>query len=345
MKSLKENLLRSIARRGVLVLVAGIGLAAMAWLHVNAPDSMKTWLATAWGVLATGVVIFHLDRWLARRDATEAPTNLPDEDHAHYRQIEAWANKLFQAIDQNPTTVFITDAEGRFEYVNDFFLTSTGYTRDEVLGQSMEILSPQEADAPTSQEMRNCAQRGACWQGEVQTRRRDGSVFWERVMFSPLKDRHGKLTNFVAIKENITEWRQVMTRLQESEHRFRTATSAMVEGLALIGPDGRFLFTNRAVEDFLGNPPGGLLGLRPEDIGIDRLHADGSPCAPADYPVVYSLREGRELRHLVFGLRYTDGSVRWMEINSTLLPIGTNGEQGLVATLSDISERRQAEAR
>ena len=246
MKSLKENLLRSIARRGVLVLVAGIGLAAMAWLHVNAPDSMKTWLATAWGVLATGVVIFHLDRWLARRNATEAPTNLPDEDHAHYRQIEAWANKLFQAIDQNPTTVFITDAEGRFEYVNDFFLTSTGYTRDEVLGQSMEILSPQETDAPTSQEMRNCAQRGACWQGEVQTRRRDGSVFWERVMFSPLKDRHGKLTNFVAIKENITEWRQVMTRLQESEHRFRTATSAMVEGLALIGPDGRFLFANRA---------------------------------------------------------------------------------------------------
>ena len=345
MKSLKENLLRSIARRGVLVLVAGIGLAAMAWLHVNAPDSMKTWLATAWGVLATGVVIFHLDRWLARRNAAEAPTNLPDEDHAHYRQIEAWANKLFQAIDQNPTTVFITDAEGRFEYVNDFFLTSTGYTRDEVLGQSMEILSPQETDAPTSQEMRNCAQRGACWQGEVQTRRRDGSVFWERVMFSPLKDRHGKLTNFVAIKENITEWRQVMTRLQESEHRFRTATSAMVEGLALIGPDGRFLFANRAVEDFLGNPPGGLQGLRPEDIGIDRLHADGSPCAPADYPVVYSLREGRELRHLVFGLRYTDGSVRWMEINSTLLPIGTNGEQGLVATLSDITERRQAEAR
>ena len=145
------------------------------------------------------------------------------------------------------------------------------------------------------------------------------------------------------IKDNNPRLHEVMARLQESEGRFRAATSAMIEGLVVIGPDGRFLFANRAAEEFLGIPPGGLPGRCPHEITVERLHSDGSPCPPDDDPIVHSLRAGEELRHQVFGLRYADGTVRWMEINSTALSMEPDGEPGLVATLSDITERRKAE--
>ena len=314
-----------------------------AWLNANAPSLINVFLVALAGILLTTLLLLYLRRLLVRSALADTLAIAHAQNIEERRQVEDWANKLFLAVEQNPATVYITDAEGRFEYVNDYFLTTPGYVREEVLGQPTTILRPEQIDQSAYIEMWACVRQGESWQGELQVKRRDGSLFWERVLFLPLKDGDGRLTNVVAIKENITELREVMQRLQESERRFRAATSAMVEGLAVIDPEGRFVFTNRALEAFLESAPGGLLGRRPDEIDIERLGSDGSGCPSEAYPVVYSLREGQELRNVVFGLRYQNGSVRWIEINSSLLPMGADGQRGLVATLSDITERRQVE--
>ena len=295
------------------------------------------------GLALTTWLLFYLNRLLARSALADRLAIDNAYTAERQRQAEVWANKLFLAVEQNPATVYITDAEGRFEYVNDYFLTSTGYSRQEVLGQPTSILRPALPDVSAYLAMWESVRQGRSWQGELQVRRKDGTVFWERALFLPLKDADGGLSNVVAIKENISELREVRTRLQESESRFRAATSAMVEGLFVLDPDGRFTFANRAVEKFLDAPPGGLLGRRLADVDIARLRSDGSVCATDEYPSVVSLRELRELRHAVFGLRYGDGSVRWLEVNSSLFKMGGDKRYGLVATLEDITERRQVE--
>lgn len=120
---------------------------------------------------------------------------------------------------------------------------------------------------------------GACapWRelaGELQTRRRDGQVFWERVLFSPLKDQDGKVTNFVAIKENISAFREIVSRLQESG-----AASAQHLGDGR-RPGSRIIylgcsFRNPAAEELMGVSPG-LLGKRPADIALERVRTDGT---------------------------------------------------------------------
>ena len=231
-------------------------------------------------------VFFYLRRW--RLTNTEAKALSVSEDHEKRRRLEDWASKLFQALDQNPATIFITDADGRFVYVNDSFTQTTGYARDAVLGQPMTLQSPSSDAAAPYAAMWAAARRGEVWKGEVQTRRCDGALFWERVLFSPLKDRDGHVTHFVAIKEDISELRSVLSRLQESEGRFRAATAAMVEALVVIGADGRILFANPAAEAFMACPPGGLVGVRATDVSIDRLREDGTPYAPEDYPLTRS---------------------------------------------------------
>ena len=117
------------------------------------------------------------------------------------------------------------------------------------------------------------------------------------------------------------------------------------EGLAVIDSHGVFVFVNPAAEELMGSQPGGLLGKRPADIALERVRTDGTVYLSEDYPMAVSLREQRELRSLVFGLRSPEGTVRWLELNSSLLPMGAAGEFGVVATLSDITERRQTEER
>jgi len=337
-------------------MVVGLGLIGAAWvasalelfsaewgLKIASMPTVQNPLLAAIAVLLLASVAAIGLRRLRLNDA-EAKALVVGEDHEKHRRIEEWASKLFQALDQNPATIFITDAEGRFEYVNDSFLQTTGYVRDAVLGQSMALLSPSDASSAPFAAMWAAACRGEVWKGEAQTRRSDGGLFWERVLFSPLKDRDGRITHFVAIKEDISELRSVLSRLQESEGRFRAATAAMVEGLVVIGADGRILFANPAAEAFMACPPGGLVGVRAADVRIDRLREDGTLYAPEDYPLIRSLRDQCELRGLVFGLRDAQGAVRWLEFNSSLLRMEADGAPGLVATFTDITERRKTEA-
>jgi len=256
---------------------------------------------------------------------------------------EAWAKKIFMAIEQNPATIYITDLDGNIEYVNNTFLETTGYSREEVIGRNARMLRPEQRDQSVYVELWATLKAGRIWKGELQTRRRDGSVFWERMLLAPIRDGNGVITNFMMIKENISELREMMSRLQESENRFLGAMSVMVEGFALLSPEGEYLFSNQTFNDFFQLPESHLIGQKPCSIRIDRLNEDGSVCPQEEYPAVETLRTGRPVRNRVLGFRFDDGSVRWAQINTSLVPMGEDGRAGVVLTFSEITERRKTE--
>ena len=237
--------------------------AAPAWLEANRPTGLR--FVFPFGIVVTVLLLLYFHRLLARSELADSLVVTHEDDVKQRGAVESWANKLSMAVEQNPSTIFITDLEGRIEYVNDRFVETTGYSREEAIGQSVRVLRPLVVDEAVYRGLWRAIVSGDGWKGELQNKRRDGTLYWERVQISPIRNREGVVTNFVSMNENITELREVMTRLQESESRFRGAMAAMVEGLAIMSSDGRFLFGNRAAEQLLQLNEGGLQGLEPKD--------------------------------------------------------------------------------
>jgi diguanylate cyclase (GGDEF)-like protein/PAS domain S-box-containing protein len=311
------------------------------WLEINRSHGL--YFVPLFGVLVSALLLSYL-RSLLRRSALVDSLEVTNEENVEQRRVaEAWAYKLSMAVEQNPATIFITDLDGCIEYVNAMFVETTGYSREEAIGQNARILAPETTDESAYRALWKTISSGHNWQGDMQNQRRDGTLYWERVLISPIKDRDGTVTNFMAIKENVTELREIMVRLQESESRFRGAMSVMVEGLAILSPEGVFIFGNRAAEEFLGCVDTGLIGKKPLDLELEMLRDDGSLCPPEIMPSFISRHEGREVRGFVMGHRYANGTVRWFQISSSPLRGGKTEHFGVVLTLSDITDRRLAE--
>lgn len=126
--------------------------------------------------------------------------------------------KLSLAVEQSPNSIVITDLEGNIEYVNTMFTKITGYTKDEVLGQNPSILKSDETPQATYEEMWAHLSRGDIWNGELTNRRKDQSIYIESAIISPVKQADGKTTNYVAIKEDITEKKKVAAKIDYLAH-------------------------------------------------------------------------------------------------------------------------------
>ncbi len=122
-----------------------------------------------------------------------------------------------QAVAQSANAVMITDLNGVILYVNPRFEEITGYTADEALGQTPRILKSGEHDEAFYRELWETITSGQEWHGIFHNRRKDGTLYWERAAIAPVYDEQGKMTNFIAIKEDITEYRQMREQLFQAE--------------------------------------------------------------------------------------------------------------------------------
>ncbi|MGZ4959511.1 MAG: EAL domain-containing protein [Methylomonas sp.] len=127
-------------------------------------------------------------------------------------QAETQLKTLSTAIEQSPTTIFITDANGTIEYVNPHFTQITGYNREEVLGRNPSFLKSGLVPDHIYKDLWETISQGRIWQGDIANRRKDGSLYWENTHIAPVKTADGYISHYVSIKQDVTE------RIR-SEHR------------------------------------------------------------------------------------------------------------------------------
>jgi PAS domain S-box-containing protein len=121
------------------------------------------------------------------------------------KRAEETIRKISTAVEHSPNSVVMTDAKGLIEYVNPFFLETTGYSRSEVLGQNIRILKSSSVSSDDYNYLWQTILSGDVWRGELCNQKKSGEIFWERASISPIKDAQGAITSFVAVKEDITE--------------------------------------------------------------------------------------------------------------------------------------------
>lgn len=142
------------------------------------------------------------------------------------REAETRARHLSTVVEQTPASVIITDRNGNIEYVNAAFTESSGYTSEEVRGRNPRVLKSGLMPEETYRDLWQTLQAGHEWRGELQNRRKDGRIYWELAVISPLRDPDGHVTHYLAVKEDITA-----RKLIEDELRVAANTDKLT-GLA-----------------------------------------------------------------------------------------------------------------
>lgn len=121
---------------------------------------------------------------------------------------------LRRAVDQSLISVLITEANGNIIYCNPAFSIATGYSQKEVEGSNPRILKSGFHSKEFYRQMWTTLLEGNTWEGELVNRKKNGELYWEKAVITPVFDEDGsKITYYIAIKEDITQLKQAIREL------------------------------------------------------------------------------------------------------------------------------------
>ncbi len=167
-----------------------------------------------------------------RKDGSVIGSVVLFRDIAERKHAEEELRKLSSAVEQSPVSVVITDPDGIIEYVNPKFTEVTGYSIEEALGQNPSILNAGIQSSEFYKELWDTIKSGHTWQGEFANKRKNGEIYWENAVISPIRDVENRVTHYVAVKEDITERKQKDQELKEAKETAELATRAKSDFLA-----------------------------------------------------------------------------------------------------------------
>lgn len=135
--------------------------------------------------------------------------------------VQEQIKKLSVAVEQSPSSIVITDTNGRITYVNPKFTEITGYTKEETLGQNPKILKSGEWSREKYADLWKTISAGKQWRGEFHNKKKNNELFWESASISPIKDYKNVIISYIAIKEDITAQKKAEEDLRQSYDKLK----------------------------------------------------------------------------------------------------------------------------
>ena len=140
-----------------------------------------------------------------------------NRDITKRKEYDAELLKFNVLIDQSPFSVVMTDLNANIKYVNPFFESITGYHVKEAIGQNTNILKSGNTNPILFKDLWDTISNGKIWKGEFQNKKKNGNLFYESVTITPLKNHSGEISQYMAIKEDITEKKLIQDQLHQSQ--------------------------------------------------------------------------------------------------------------------------------
>ncbi len=174
------------------------------------------------------------------------------EDYSKQRDSEARLRILSQGVNNSPASIVVTDADGKIIFVNKSFIEITGYGINELIGSTPSIIKSGYHSKEFYQNLWKTIQSGKEWVGEFKNRRKNGELFWESAMISSLKDEKGNITNFMAIKEDITNKKAVEKELKFRTQQLTGLVANSPDSICFKGENGEWVLANDAALSIFG---------------------------------------------------------------------------------------------
>ncbi len=236
----------------------------------------------------------------------------------------------------SPVGIFLTDIEGRCTYANRRCQVICGFTLKEGLGEGWSRSIHPEDRQRVFADWFQTTRKGHSYSDEFRFQTKEGSVRWVHVRSSPMFSDKGELIGHVGTVEDITERKQALERLRESENHLRTIIETQPECVKLVASDGTLLDMNAA----------GLTMIEVKSAEAVIGQSVYSLIAPEHQEAFVALNEdvcqGNKgtLEFEIIGLQ---GSRRWLETHAVPLRRESDGTLVQLAVTRDITARKQAE--
>jgi PAS domain S-box-containing protein len=192
-------------------------------------------------------------------------------DITDHKKAEEAIRLQSTALNTAANAIVITDAEDRITWVNPAFSDLSGYSLDESIGNRVyDLVRSNAHDAEFYQAIDRIVKSGKVWHGEIINRRKDGQHYVEEVTVSPLLSPDGTITNFVSVRQNISEQKKAndAIRLQS------TALHAAANAISITDADNNITWVNHAFTNMTGYTWQECMGRKLEDL----IRSGAHPC-------------------------------------------------------------------
>lgn len=253
------------------------------------------------------------------------------------------SSQAYQQSDARFRTMFDTAAVGigmmgldrKLLDANPAFCQMFGMSREELIGQEPVIVThPGDYEASTRQYMDLLSGKEDSFRGERRYIRKNGDAFWASITMSVVRGDNGEPLYLIGMLVDIDEQKQALTKLQESEARFRALFENVSIGMAMVSLERKILAINHTAEKIIGYTAKELIGTSPADLS----HPDDR---------LIGLQEFQELitgqrDSLLMEKRYTrkNGEIFWARITYLLVRNSDGQPQLLVGSLEDVNEQK-----
>lgn len=246
--------------------------------------------------------------------------------------------KLLSAVEQSPVSIVITNLNAEIEYINPHFTQISGYSPEEVLGKNPRVLQSKRSAALNDYRgLWTTIKQGKTWRGEFINQKKNGEEYWEQATISPLVNDEGKITHYIAVKEDITDRKKAQLNLQVFAERLDQITKQSRTIAADFDLFGKFTYITDAIESILGYSPEELKHKYLKDIIPPQWQQE----AKAEWQ--RRITAHQEFKDLRRPLLTKQGEIRWFSISGIPL-FDDQGELiGMRNSMTDVTEQYKAQ--
>lgn len=266
------------------------------------------------------------------------------EDITQEKNQEEQIRILSLIAEENQLGVIIANAEGCITWVNRSFERVSGYTMQEVLGRKPgHVLQGPDTDPITVQYLKKQIETGQPFVCEILNYQKSGKPYWLKIQGQALRNKKGEISGYFALEEDVTLEKENQEALRLSEQRWQFA----LEGAG----DGVWEYNYATGKSYFSNPYKKMLGYGPDDdFGDDYLSFE-SRVHPEDRFILKETE--RDYRNTFlnthqreFRMQKKSGEYIWILDRGMVLERDQKGKAvKLIGTHTDITERKEAEAR
>jgi diguanylate cyclase (GGDEF)-like protein/PAS domain S-box-containing protein len=296
--------------------------------QANYSVTILQWFSYSGLIVVIGSVLYY------SIESTRQALERAEQEIRVRKGVEESLRIFLRAVEQSPASTVITNLAGEIQYVNARFTQVTGYTLEEALGKNSRFLKTEFTNPENYTSLWDALPDGKEWRGEFVNRKKDGSIYYEEAVISPILDQDGVITHYLAVKEDITERKRMEDELRQSESRFRALFEQSHDGVFILRLDESIQDANQRAAEMLGYTVEEMRQFTGRDVFANNNLSQNS------FERVLS---GENVPLIERFFRKKNGEIFPVEITVELVR-GKNGNPMHVQCVArDISERKQAE--